>query len=437
MLLIYSPKITNRLRYIFEQLLEEMLGLNFSITTDKEIFIAFDGAKVNYSSRPFEDELFIEASGLLFERGIKQQKIEVADFEDTKMFYLHEGNCSLPFDPFAASFYLISRYEEYLPFLPDVHGRFPADSSLAYQNNFLEFPVIDQWVLILKRLLLKHHPELEFRSKNYKFIPTYDIDIAYSFSNKGLLRNAGSFILDLKSFKFQNIKNRTKVLLGLQKDPFDTYDWQLKLQKTHNLQPIYFFLVGEYGAYDKNISIESFNYQDLIQSIADVCEVGVHPSYASNKSTYKLSYEVKALSKVLKKEVHRSRQHYIKLKIPETYQHLIDLDINKDYSMGYASHVGFRAGTASAFYFYDLTLEIKTKLKVYPFAMMDVTLQNYLQLTPEKAIPLLQQLIQSIRKVEGLFISIWHNNTLSDEGVWKGWRKVYEEMVKEAVKKVE
>ncbi len=434
MLLIYSPKITNRLQYIFEHLFEEMLGLNFSITTDKEIFIAFDGAKVNYSSRSFEDELFIEASGLLFERGIKQQKIEVADFEDTKMFYLHEESSSLPFDPFAASFYLISRYEEYLPFLPDVHGRFSASSSLAYQNNFLESPIIDQWVLILKRLLLKYHPELEFRSKSYKFIPTYDIDIAYSFSNKGLLRNTGSFLLDLKNFKFQNIKNRTKVLLGLQKDPFDTYEWQLKLQKTHNLQPIYFFLVGEYGAYDKNISIESFNYQDLIQSIADVCEVGIHPSYASNKSGQKLSYEVKALSKVLKKEVHRSRQHYIKLKIPETYQHLIDLDIDKDYSMGYASDVGFRAGTASAFYFYDLTLEIKTKLKVYPFVVMDVTLQNYLQLTPEAALSLLKQLIQSIRAVQGLFISIWHNNTLSDVEGWSGWRMVYEEMVKEAVK---
>lgn len=434
MLLIYSPKITNRLRYIFEHIFEDMLGINFSITTDKEIFIEFDGPKLNYSSRQFEDELFFYASPLLFERGIKQQRIKVESFEDTKMFYISRSNSDLPFDPFAASFYLISRYEEYLPYMPDQHGRFAALNSLAYQNDFLQEAIVDKWVIKLKNNLKKRYPEIVFRPKKYKFIPSYDIDIAYSYINKGVLRSFGGYIVDLKNFNLQSIKNRTKVLFGTQKDPYDTYNWQLKLQKTHNLQPIYFFLVGEYGAYDKNISIESFSYQDLIQSIGDICEVGIHPSYASNKDILRLTHEVKALAKVLKKEIHRSRQHYVKLQIPETYQNLIDLDINKDYSMGYPSQLGFRAGTASAFLFYDLTLEIKTKLKIYPFAAMDVTLKDYLQLSPEEAIKELHKIIEEIKSVEGLFITIWHNNTLSDTDDWKGWRVVYEEMVKEAVK---
>ncbi len=434
MLLIYSPKITNRLRYIFEHIFEEMLGINFSITTDKEIFIEFDGAKLNYSSRQFEDELFFYASPLLFERGIKQQRIKVESFEDTKMFYISRSNSDLPFDPFAASFYLISRYEEYLPFTPDKHKRFAAGNSLAFKNDFLQEPIIDKWVIKLRDSLKKRYPEISFHPKKYKFIPSYDIDIAYSYINKGLLRNFGGYFVDLKNLNFKSIKNRTKVLLGMQKDPYDTYNWQLKLQKTYNLQPLYFFLVGEYGAYDKNISIESFSYQDLIQSIGDICEVGIHPSYASNKDILRLAHEVKSLAKVLKKEIHRSRQHYVKLQIPETYQNLIDLDITKDYSMGYPSQLGFRAGTASAFLFYDLTLEIKTKLKVYPFAAMDVTLKDYLQLTPEEASKKLQKIIEEIKEVQGLFISIWHNNSLSDTNDWKGWRIVYEEMVKEAVK---
>lgn len=433
MLLIYTPKITNRLRYIFEHIFEEMLGINFSITTDKEIFIEFEGAKLNYSSRQFENELFFYASPLLFERGIKQQRIKVENFEDTKMFYISRSNSDLPFDPFAASFYLISRYEEYLQYTTDRHGRFAASNSLAFQNDFLQEPIIDKWVMKLQTILKKYDSNITFRPKKYKFIPTYDIDIAYSYSNKGILRNFGGYLFDLKKFNLKSIKNRTKVLFGLQKDPYDTYNWQLKLQKTHNLQPIYFFLVGEYGAYDKNISIESFNYQDLIQSIGDFCEVGVHPSYASNKDILRLTREVKALSKVLKKEIDRSRQHYVKLQIPETYQNLIDLDIHKDYSMGYPSQLGFRAGTASSFYFYDLTLEIKTKLKIYPFAAMDVTLKDYLQLSPAEATEQLQKIIAEIRNVQGLFISIWHNNTLSDIDDWEGWRVIYENMVKMAV----
>jgi hypothetical protein len=43
----------------------------------------------------------------------------------------------LPFDPLAATFYLVSRYEEYLPFIPDEHGRFPAKQSFAFSNGFL------------------------------------------------------------------------------------------------------------------------------------------------------------------------------------------------------------------------------------------------------------------------------------------------------------
>ena len=157
--------------------------------------------------------------------------------------------------------------------------------------------------------------------------------------------------------------------MGLQKDPFDTYDLQFELQKKYKLKPIYFILFAEYGFNDKNIPVENRVFQTLIKSLADYAEVGIHPSFNSNFSAKKLKDEIARLSKVLNREVTKSRQHFLKLQLPYTYRNLINLDITDDYTMGFAAQPGFRAGICSSFYFYDLDMDSETKLRVHPFTL--------------------------------------------------------------------
>ena len=139
------------------------------------------------------------------------------------------------------------------------------------------------------------------------------------------------------------------------------------------------------------------------------------------------------LSGILKKDIKKSRQHYLKLKFPSTYENLIELDVYHDYSMGYPSQVGFRASTAASFYFYDLSLEIKTRLKVFPFAVMDVTLRSYLNLDLEQSKQLVFELIEEVKAVDGLFISLFHNHTFSNFQGWEGWQDFYVEMIEKAL----
>lgn len=433
MLLVFCLKLTNRVRYIFEHVFDQNLGIPISFTDDKEAFIAHEGPKLNYSNRKFTDEIFFYACSLLFERGIKKQQVKVEDYEGYKIFFISRNNSHLPFDLFAASFFLITRYEEYWVSGKDQFGRFKAESSLAYQHDFLHKPLIDIWIEQLKKVLLSKYPSLKFATRKYSFVPTYDIDIAYAYVHKGFLRNWGGYLIDLKNLDFTTFKHRLKTHLGRKKDPYDTFDWQIKLQRKYKLRPIYFFLVGDYSLYDKNISIDSPTYQDLIQSINDIADVGIHPSYESNKSLKRIEREIKRLTQVLKTDIKQSRQHYLKLSIPSTYQNLLEYDIKKDYTMGYADHVGFRASTASSFYFYDISLEIKTILKVFPFCVMDVTLQHYLNLNPADALQMVKKLIKEIKAVDGLFMTLWHNHTLGEIQGWKGWRAVYEKIVKMAV----
>jgi hypothetical protein len=171
-----------------------------------------------------------------------------------------------------------------------------------------------------------------------------------------------------------------------------------------------------------------------IKDIADYCTVGIHPSYYSMQNEQKIKKEQSLLESIVNFPITKSRQHYLRVALPETYQHLVDLEIKQDYSMGYASHFGFRAGTCTPFYFYDLDFEIQTPLKVFPFAAMDVTLKDYLNFTPKKSYNTIMHLANEVRKVRGTMITVFHNESASGNGEWRGWSKLYESLLREMSK---
>ena len=102
--------------------------------------------------------------------------------------------------------------------------------------------------------------------------------------------------------------------------------------------------------------------------------------------------------------------------------------------MGYASQVGFRAGTSLPFYFYDLDMEMQTTLLLHPFAVMDGTLNEYMELPIDDAQYLVKELLDYVKEVDGVFISLWHNETLCDNRHWKDWKQVYEYTIEEALR---
>jgi hypothetical protein len=143
-----------------------------------------------------------------------------------------------------------------------------------------------------------------------------------------------------------------------------------------------------------------------------------------------LKKEKERLESITNMPMEKSRQHYLRFSLPETYQKLIDLEIKEDHSMGYAGHVGFRASTCTPFYFYDLDFEIQTPLKIVPFALMDTTLNDYMELTPRQSLGKIRELKNEVKAVNGTFVTLFHNESLSNYLRWKGWSKVYESMLK-------
>ena len=430
---VLVPSVTNRLRYAFDLVLLDLVGVDYEFLTNQEDFMSYQGPKISYGEQPIGDELHFGCVRLLFEKGIEDQQVSVFDWQGVKALFSTSPKDVFPFDLFAASFWLVTRYEEYLPHLRDAHDRFDSSESLAFQKGFLQKPLVNIYAKLLQDILRNRYPELVCTTRKYRFVSTIDIDNAWAYLEKGFMRTAGAYARSLANLDFNEFLERTKVLLGLTKDPYDTYEFQLELQKRHRFKSMYFFLLGRYGVNDKNVPVESRKFQSLIQSLADYAETGIHPSYGSNKKPSLLKTELANLTRILKREVHHSRQHFLVLKLPETYRRLLELDITDDYTMGLNLQVGFRASICTPFYFYDLDNEQVTNLRIHPFAVMDATLKYYMRIKPEDAMDHIRPVIREVRQVNGDFISLWHNESLSENKIWAGWRDVYRQMVEEAV----
>ncbi|HMH34840.1 MAG TPA: hypothetical protein VK543_17510, partial [Puia sp.] len=359
-MLLYTQNNTPRLQYIVDFVNKELFDEPILITSDKAVFVSYDLPKLNYSKEEFSaGEFFIKCTPLLFETGIRPQAIECFELNYYKAFYQTNGD--FPFDIFAASFYLLSRYEEYLPHEKDQYGRYAYSNSLAFRENFLQLPLINIWLNDFKRALLDKFPDLTFHRSYFKFIPTYDIDIAYSYLNKGWKRNAGGLLRSIAKGQWSMVNDRLKVLLNGKKDPFDSYEWLDSLHLYCRMRAYYFFLVAkEQKAFDKNISPSKQNLKNLIRYHASGYTLGVHPSWQSGDDESLLREEIEWLEELIDRKVAYSRQHYIRLSLPETYRRLLNAGIEKDFSMGYGSTNGFRASVAASFFWYDLEQEKQT-----------------------------------------------------------------------------
>jgi len=427
--LIYSHSITPRLQYIVD-FLSDYYGLPFRLTSDEENYIKWDvPCKINYSyHRISGDEIWIHSHALLFETAVHPVKVECFQHHTYIAFFKTQGDTG--FDLLAGTFYLISRYEEYLPFKKDAYGRYPHQSSLAFREGFLHLPLVNIWLEDFRDLLKTKNNRFSTINKQFAFVPTYDIDMAWSYLNKGFKRNGAAFIRLLVLGKWRSLSRRIRVLRGKRQDPFDTYDWLDELHSQYNLKPIYFFLVAlQKGKHDKNIDVENTAFRQLIQRLASQYQLALHPSWASGNAPALLSREKKWLEQLVQQPVNTSRQHFIRFNLPVTFRSLLSAGIINDYSMGYGNCNGFRASIATAFYWYDLKYEECTSLVLHPFCFMEATAYYEQKLTAEEALQEMVQYYKGIKAVHGTMVTIWHNSFLGVDDECKGWKDAYLQLV--------
>lgn len=430
-MLLYAHTITPRIKYVAD-FLSRYYGHPFKVMANEAQYYESAEPRINYSHQRMADgELYIKPSPLLSESEKRRFNLHVGERNGYKVLF--ESNCDLGFDLFAGIFYLLTRYEEYLPHARDAYGRFSHEASVAHKEDFLHLPLVNIWLEDFRRILKERFPEIVLERPQFSFEPTYDIDLAWAYKFKPFKVRWGRILQAIARLKFGQARRHIRVLKGRLQDPYDSYEWLDELHLRHDLKPVYFILAAiERGKFDKNADVHLPQFKQLVHVLGTRYTLGLHPSWYSGDHKAAMAKEKNLLEKASHHHIHHSRQHYIRMGLPQTYHRLRELGIKHEYSMGYGTTNGFRASVATPFYWYDLEQEQQTDLLIHPFCFMDANAYYEQQQTAEETLAELRQYLQVTRSVGGTMSTIWHNHLLGTAPEFEGWREVYAQFVAEA-----
>jgi hypothetical protein len=420
---LYSTKLLHKLVQLIDhtssarlQYVIQFLNLHFVETT----FVIIRQADLNpnypflrYSNFPsISNELY--KSGLTDETHInKNFKLVLPNQPNEIDFHQH--------DFFSIIFYFLSRYEEYLSFIPDKHNRFEASQHILFPSK-MKRAFVDECCIQFCNYLLQLFPNIQLKQRAFTFINTIDVDNAFAFCSKSIVRNGVGVIRDIYKLKLNLLKDRFLCVSRLKKDPYLSHkNVQQLVTKPH--QTHYFLLLADYAKNDRAVNTKTKAYQKMVDEMSQFAQLGWHPGYEGFTSEDKWHLEFERFKKLTGNYPIRSRQHFLRLRFPETYRALIRFGIKEDFSQGFASDTGFRAGTAHWFYFFDLIDNQQKDLKLFPFSIMEGIFKYYKkkQQFKEEAEALIDYHIQ----LQLPFTWLWHNDSISGYAKWKGWDTDY------------
>ena len=407
-----------RLRYVC-RVLTDWLGWRFVVTTDPtQAGSDRFAAVLHYGIRGDTGGYRVPAHRFLSGAAPRPQDLSVTWLTETLPLFFAVGDEG--FDLFSACFFALSRYEEYQPFTADPHGRFPATESHAHRNGYLDIPVAYRWALHLSNGLRDHYPRLgPVRQQPNAVRPTYDIDQLFAWhyrGTRGLANVARDLLTGHPRRAAAHLRHR---FLGTpSNDPFYApFVRLLHAQLDAGYRPYIFWLLTDRRRREDNnpYPIPALQLQLMRELAERGATMGIHPGYASNDNEDVLDREIRRFTEIFGHAPRHSRQHFLRLRFPDTLRRLRARGISHDHTMGYADHPGWRAGTNLPFAWYDLERETPTGLTLHPFAFMDQTFKKYRALPPEVAVTQGKRLLNTTVGEVGI---LWHNNTLTE---WYGW----------------
>lgn len=333
-------------------------------------------------------------------------------------------------DIFASSFFMLTRWEEYVNKERDNHNRFPYKESLAFKNNFLDRPIVNEYIEMLKNMLCLLDSSLQFRRYNYKLIITHDIDHIYAWDSfKKFVLNLVRDLFKRPSIKdfFNSIVYYIQVKLKIKNDPYDTYDYIMMLSESVGVKSYFFFMAEGLTSYDNHYTSGSDKAKKIVSNILERGHyIGIHPTYNTYNDPKQFNKEKLELEKNFKTKIVFGRQHYLRFEVPITWQIWEDNDMRWDSTMNYADRDGFRCGICYEYSLFNILTREKLKLKEKPLIVMDANSID--RLSPVEMEYYIQELIAKVKKYKGEFVLLWHNSSYNT-AKWKKYKSVYENII--------
>ena len=431
MILIYTHQLNARIRYVFNHFFKTYTENSIEITDVLEVFIAYNGPKLSYTNQKLSNEFFVQSNCLLFEQGVRQIDIKISQWDTTPVFFSCDEISSIPYDIFAATFYMISRYEEHIPHIKDNLNRFSSKSSLAEIGKFINKPVVDIWAYQFLECFGNVFSDVIVKFPRPKIDTILEVHEAYAYKSKSLLRTLVESGLDFFRLRFFKIFERFSVRLSFKPDPYDIYKPWIELHKRLNINTKVMFMFAQPSANDRNISIFKHRFIEKIKDVADYVPTSILASFQSTEQPKLLQIEVNRLSQIIHRPLKDIRQHLVRLRFPTTYDHFSNLGLTNDYSLQFIDKLGYRAGTGFPFQFYNLTKEQCSNLFINPVVADEKIIRSL------KSIRKVRRLLEQCKIYNikyGTPLILVFSNTIMDHSIKnQQWKRMFIEFLENYV----
>ena len=378
-MLVYTTKITNRFQFVLRQMFVRILEIPIAFTSSLDEFVAFSGPKFSYAPESLGQEFHVFATGFLQEQGISYRALKTGVWHDYPVIFAHAKPSKIPFDIFSASFYCLTRYEEYLPHIKDEEGCFPAHQSWVFEQKALELPLVDLWAVRFLALLQEEFPEWTPPQKKSKAtsISYFEIQSPLKYFYKTRLSKWYQFFQSIWKLNLLDALEQVFVELHLIKDPHDNYEEILTQIRQQQSKAEFYFLFSQRSINRIATAIYNTRFHSLIKGVSDYSLTTSLLSENAQLHEDVLGKEIDNLTKLIHRPIKRSRFQGGLRSISKAYVNLLQQEVLHDLSMGYEKQVGYRASTAVAFYYYDLENEYQTPLMIHPVVATEKGLREF------------------------------------------------------------
>lgn len=324
------------------------------------------------------------------------------------------------YDYLGMIFWTLNLYEDKLIDRPkDAFGRFSASTSLAYKNNYLEYPYIE-YILEFIRDKLKID---ELYKKSPQLYLSHDLDYPpNSLSLSNIKSCIKCFLLnkDISPF-FYTFRNWLNLFFKKGISKYYLIEWLIVAYKKNKLKA--FFFVQSFDSkivrhkHDCEYNISSPSFINLINRItSNNHSVGLHLSLLQNNLNNSIQKQIDNYKEIIsqlsnfQKSFYANRAHFLQFEDIDNYFDLLnDNQIKDDYSVGFYDMPGFRVGTGNKYNLYHP----KKTININPLICMEVSLTSYMKLGFSKKIEKnILLLAKRSYEFKSDFSILWHDNNL-------------------------
>jgi len=433
MIRIYTePVFLPEKEYVFTVLFKEILGLDFTIHTSSvsrqyKIHLP-DNATIEFRDAFFSG--FSESVGYCSTDNIPKKITYLKDMlpqQDIPVLYgdasfneINDQSLYCGVDIIAASFFMLSRWEETAIEERDSFGRFPERLSLAVKHGFIQTPLVHVYAELFKTMAAKLGTKIQVK-RIFKKTLTHDVDFMYKWMNRGdfLKTLCGDLCKrgSVQSFKTSWAIRKQK------KDPYDTFDKLMTMSEQYGVQSVFYFLLTARN-------IKALNQERGKQVLSDIMNrshsFGIHFDAWTEGELPIIQKNISDFEHIVGSKISKSRQHFLKIQVPDTLRVLEQAGIYQDSSLYYRNNPGFRTGMCIEHTLFDFTQRKKLSIQELPLILMDVSLQKYTRV--EDAQLAIHSLIETTKKYSGNFVCLWHNSSF-DYHTWKIADELYSYIV--------